>query len=611
MCGIYGLVFSNGKTIKPEMLQHFGDKMIHRGPDDSGYFINKSCGIGMRRLSIIDLAGGHQPISDPEGNIQVVLNGEIYNYKEIREDLITKGCKFRTQSDVETLVYLYKVYGRQGIHKLNGMFSFALYDKEKKHLWIARDRLGIKPLYYYHKNKSFGFSSDLNAIASYFGSELCEQSIVDYLGYSYVPAPNSIYKDIYKLLPGEEIVLSIEDLNYKLRSYWSLSEFETSSVTIEEAENTLSDLIADSIRLQMISDVPLGVFLSGGVDSSAIASYASEVNGSIPLETYTINFDGKEGRDSHFARSISKSIDSNHHEYNFTSNDQLEALDKLIPYMDEPMSDSAIVPTFMLSSKARKNGIKVLLSGAGGDEIFGGYPRHFPGKYFSSSWFSNLPYPLRKISSILLGLYNPSLIERISNPSRNFAVNISGTSFPFLFDILKSKENYKNLLNKIDKDFDQAANKSAYPLMNMDLKNYLPNNVLALTDKASMAASLEARVPLLDHRIVKFAFSLPANINLLNGKEKGLFCKSLEGRLPNQLLNREKEGFNAPVHQWVESWPEIFRDELLGKTSKYISNVIEIKSLERWLSQKKYRRQTGTTLYALFVLNKWLKKVGQ
>ena len=417
MCGIYGLILADGRSVRPEMLKSFGDKMVHRGPDDSGYYIDETFGIGMRRLSIIDLSGGHQPISDSTGDIQLVLNGEIYNYQELRKDLIDQGYIFKTNTDVEVLIHLYKRYGREGIHKLNGMFSFALYDKKKKEVWIARDRLGIKPLFYFHGKNSFGFSSELNSIASFFGSEISEQSIVDYLGYSYIPAPNSMYKDIYKLLPGEEIVLSTKNLKYKKRLYWNLLCHKKFTGDAEEAEKFLSDLIFNSVQLQMISDVPLGVFLSGGVDSSAIASYASDINKGIPIETYTINFDGKQGQDYLFARGLSESIKSDHNEFKFTSSDQLEALDNLIPYMDEPMSDSAIVPTYMLSAKARENGIKVLLSGAGGDEIFGGYPRHFPTKRFSSSWFANLPYPLRKVSSLLLGLYNPALIERINNPS--------------------------------------------------------------------------------------------------------------------------------------------------------------------------------------------------
>ena len=609
MCGIYGIIYSDQRQVTGSMLESFGDQMIHRGPDDSGHYISGSCGIGMRRLSIIDLAGGHQPISNHENTVHVVLNGEIYNYQELRKSLINKGYQFKTESDVEVLVHLYEEYGREAIQKLNGMFAFALFDESKGEIWIARDRLGIKPLFYCFQGSSFTFSSELKSIAKFTDASLDKDSIVSYLGYSYVPSPQSIFKQIKKLNPGQEMVFKLDRFNFSLNQYWKLQDYEPKKATINELSEELTDLIEDATRLQMISDVPLGLFLSGGVDSSAIASFASDLTGDIPLETFTINFENKEGQDANFAREISHSLSTTHHEFNLSANDQLDALNNLMPFIDEPMSDSAIVPTFMLSKKAREYGMKVLLSGAGGDEIFGGYPRHFPGKVGTAAWFSNLPSPLRTSASLILGLYNSTLRTRINNPARNFLVNISGVNFSFLSEALHDQNDYKQLIKKIDSDYSDAHTKSSYPLMKMDLADYLPNNILMLTDKATMAASVEGRVPLLDHRIVEFAFSLKENMNIYQGNQKGLFKYSLKNRLSHELLFREKEGFNAPVHSWVQYWPEIIKTELLDQCSNQMSEIIDTDVIEKWVANPSARRKAGSSIYALFILNKWLNEL--
>ena len=609
MCGIYGIIFSHEKQVTSSMLDGFGDQMIYRGPDDTGHYISGSCGIGMRRLSIIDLAGGHQPISNKENTVHVVLNGEIYNYQELRKSLVNKGYQFKTDSDVEVLVHLYEEYGREAIHKLNGMFAFALYDESKGEIWIARDRLGIKPLFYCFEGDSFAFSSELKSIARFYNASLDRDSIVSYLGYSYVPSPQTIFKNIKKLNPGQEMIFKLEKFNFHLNQYWKLQDCEPKNATIDELSDELSQLIEDAVRLQMISDVPLGLFLSGGVDSSAIASFASDITGDLPLETFTINFQNKQGQDANFAREVSGNLSTIHHEFNLSANDQMDALDDLMPFIDEPMSDSAIVPTFMLSKKAREYGMKVLLSGAGGDEIFGGYPRHFPRKIGSAAWFSTLPKPLRSSASLILGLYNSTLRTRINNPARNFLVNISGVNFSFLSEALINQNDYKQLIDRIDTDYSDALTKNSYPLMKMDLVDYLPNNILMLTDKATMAASVEGRVPLLDHRIVEFAFSLKESMNLYQGNQKGLFKHSLKDRLSHKLLVREKEGFNAPVHNWVKYWPEIIKTELLDQGSKHMDEVIDSKVIDKWVSDPNSRRKAGSSIYALFILNKWLNQL--
>lgn len=605
MCGIFGVINNDSHLISDKIMQVMASRMIHRGPDDEGIKNGNYWAVGMRRLSIIDLEGGHQPISTLDETVHLVANGEIYNYQELRADLINLGYRFKTESDVEVIIHLYEEYGYDAIHHLNGMFAFALFDEKKNTLWIARDRLGIKPLYYGWSNDGFGFSSELTGLATILESSLCPKAAVDFLGYSYVPAPDTLFQGIKKLMPGEEMMLVNGKATFN--QYWKCDISERYTGGVGNAIEQLDELLKDSIKLQLISDVPLGVFLSGGVDSSAIASYAAEHRNGTPIDTFTIDFEGKKGKDAQFASEVSSRLGTNHHVIKVDAQDQFDALEELISLMDEPMSDSAIVPTYMLSKAAREKGMKVLLSGAGGDEIFGGYPRHFPSKKFSAAWFAGLPRPAKVISTYALGFINPAHKIRLQEPSRNFATNISGVNYAFLSEVLRSDDDFSRLLSKIDCDFIDAQSKNPYSLMAMDLNDYLPNNVLTLTDKATMAASVEGRVPLLDHRIVEFAFSLPQDINLLNEAQKGLFKQTLTSRLPSELLWREKEGFNAPIHYWVSQYPERIKDELLDRLSPFLANIINQDVIEKWLSHPKLRSQSGATLYALFVLNRWIR----
>jgi len=603
MCGIFG-VFRRQSAVDERVNRLLADSMIHRGPDDEGVLAGRNWSIGMRRLSIIDLAGGHQPISNEDDTLHLVFNGEIYNHQELRAGLIARGHRFKTHSDVEVLLHLYEENGRDSILKLNGMFAFALFDSRDQSLWVARDRLGVKPLFYSWQEGDFSFSSDLSGLAHVLDAPFSKQALIDYLGYSYVPAPQTPYLGIAKLQPGEEIRVSGSGLEKRI--YWRAeSSVRWTGSTLDAAEE-LDALLKDSVKLQLISEVPLGISLSGGVDSSAIANYAAELSDGQHLRTFTIDFEGKDGSDTRFASLLSAKLRTDHTVVRVGSKDQFKALEELIGRMDEPMSDSAIVPTYLISKAARERGIRVLLSGAGGDEIFGGYPRHFPAPYFSAAWFAALPIPLRFLTSQALGLGNPALRMRLRNPARNFVVNISGVNFEFLSQGLSSEKEMRRLFERIEHDFACAGSRYAYPLMMLDVNDYLPNNILALTDKATMAASVEGRVPLIDHRIVEFAFSIPESLNLLDGKQKGLFKYVLRDRLPGVLLSREKEGFNAPIHDWVFRWPDRLREGLLGNFSPTLAEIIDRRVVERWLSDPSLRKRGASSLYSLYVLNLWL-----
>ena len=518
MCGIYGIVNFNGKPVRKELLFAMGEKMRHRGPDGEGHIIFDKIGIGMRRLAIIDPSGGQQPISNEDGSIYIILNGEIYNHTELRSELLLRGHQFRTKSDVECVVHLYEEMGTACINRLNGMFAFALFDKKQNRLWLARDRLGIKPLFYSKTDEQFVFSSDLNAIKKIKNVKVKEEALIKYLGFSYVPEPETIYHNVCKLGCAEQII--IENSNLKLSSYWP--PFNTSPFfgSIQEATSRLETIIVESSKLQIRSDVPIGVFLSGGIDSSLIVPFVARLNTRDTIKTFTINFLGKESQDSKYAKIIADSINAKHETIDVNSSNLAHALDELLPFMDEPLSDSAIVPTYMISKHAKEKGIKVLLSGAGGDEVFGGYKRHFPMRFGSAAWIAQHKL-VRNLFKIITKYSHPHLSWRLASPfARNFGISISGANLEFLNKAFNNSENFHNLLSSYENMFYEAISTKIIDRMRLDLQTYLPNNIMSLTDKGSFS---RGSCPLLDHRLVEFAFSLPSDFNPLGGKDKGLF----------------------------------------------------------------------------------------
>jgi asparagine synthase (glutamine-hydrolysing) len=606
MCGIFGIVNFDEKPVLKKPLKTMSDKMIHRGPDDKGVLIDGNIGIGMRRLSIIDIEKGHQPISNEDKDIHIVLNGEIYNYKELRHDLIQQGHKFSTNSDVEVLVHLYEEYGYECIERVNGMFAFILYDQRNKEIWIARDRLGVKPLFYYYDNKQLVVGSDLSSVNSIVKQKIDEYSTMLYLGHSYVPAPRTIYKNILKLMPAEQI--NIKGNNIEITKYWDIENYSEQSIDKKEATSLLKKALNESVKLQTRSDVPVGLFLSGGVDSSAIAAITKEVRPESQFHTFTVDFADKDSEDSKYADLISKKINSIHHNIKVTESDQISALSRLIPMMDEPVSDSAIVPTYIIAEKAKNLGIKVMLTGAGGDEIFGGYPRHYNGKFGSAEWLAALPKLIKKILFIPFYLFNKSLHWRLSSPQNNFIYSISGVNVELLRLSIKKTNYYSNLLSGFLKDFKLSLEKNSYSKMKLDLGNYLHNNILSITDKATMAASIEGRVPLLDHNLVELSFRIPENINLLDCVEKGLFKESVQDLIPREILERKKDGFGAPVYYWIEDWKDSIEKELSVNITSELKEIIDIQIVKKWLNNDRLRLRAAETLYALYLLNYWIRE---
>ena len=606
MCGIFSIVNFDGDSVSETLLSLMSKKMYHRGPDDGGMFIDSNVGIGMRRLSIIDIEGGHQPIANETKDVHIVLNGEIYNYKELRSDLIKQGHEFSTNSDVEVLVHLYEEYGCECIEKLNGMFAFVLYDQKNKKIWIARDRLGIKPLFYYYDDSRLVVGSDLSSVNAIVRQKIDRYSMVLYLGHSYVPAPKTIYKNISKLMPGEQI--EIENNTIKISRYWTVDDYSEKGIEKQKAIGLLRKALDETIKLQTRSDVPVGLFLSGGVDSSAIAALTKEVRAECQFYTFTVDFVDKSSEDPKYAEEVGREINSIHHLIEVTESDQINALGRLMSKMDEPVSDSAIVPTYIISEKAKELGVKVMLTGAGGDEVFGGYARHFNGKFGSAAWLTSLPTLVKKILFIPFYLFNKKLHWRLSNSQNNFLYSISGVNVELLKESLIDSSYYDRLLNGFLKDFKLSLSKDSYSKMKLDIKNYLHNNILSITDKATMAASIEGRAPLLDHNLVELSFKMPEQLNLLNGVEKGLFKESVKNLISKGILERKKDGFNPPIYSWIDQWKESIEVEFSENITPELEEVIDIQVVKKWLNNNKLRSKSAETLYALYLLNYWIRE---
>lgn len=609
MCGICGIINFDNRPVDPADLKKMNEKMLHRGPDDEGYFCLDNVGLAMRRLSIIDLDGGRQPIANEDDSIWVVMNGEIYNYLELRRELISRGHKFKSSSDTEVIVHLYEEKGRDCVQDLNGMFSFAISDTRNMTLLIARDRLGIKPLYYSQTKNQLVFASDLNALRTIVSRAINLNSLLHYLGQSYGTVSDSIYQNIKKLTPAH--LLWIENSEVNQIKYWQINKFQNWSGNVEEAAISLENHLRRSVELQMRSDVPVGVFLSGGLDSSIITAFAAKISPK-PLNTFTINFDNKNGLDNFHARNISSQFQTNHLEVSLSSNELLKGLDELIEYLDEPLADSAIVPTYLLSKIARQQGIKVLLTGAGGDEIFGGYRRYQRPALGSPVWVAEtFPTSIRQLIGRIWKRFQPNRGWRATDPRIAFASLISGANLNFYEQIFKDKSLLNQLCAQLQKPYCELLNEEielgyTYLRMRLDLNNYLSDNILSLSDKGTMAASVEGRVPLLDHQLVEFAFSLPEEINLLNKKPKGLLKKVAGNYLTREIIERKKEGFNAPMRPWLTgSFCRKVLDQLACSNNSILNDLIDLNALETFLVNPKKRITAANSIFCLYVFSRW------
>ena len=607
MCGICGILRLDQAPVYEDELRAMADKMLMRGPDSEGYYCNQNIGLGFRRLAIIDLLSGDQPLTNEDRSIWLVMNGEIYNFIELRKDLQAKGHRFLTKSDSEVIIHLYEEYGNDCVLHLNGMFAFALYDQHRNKLLLGRDRLGIKPLYYKFIGKVLYFGSDARTVAQESRPTVSERSFLAYLSSAYT-SQDSIFEGVNKLPPAN--LLEICGHRHQLITYWNVADHSFHNQLEQVDQEQLLDILENAVRLQLRSDVPLGVFLSGGVDSSAIVALASEALDT-PVRTYSVEYSEKNGEDPYFAELVSKHYNTRHSKLILCPERAEKSLKSLLRKLDEPMADSAILATYALSKRAQKDGVKVLLSGAGGDEIFGGYQRHLKPKLYSRQWMRDKLLGSKNSGlSSLMRRINPGLHKRMGDEPLNYFSQISGADYSVISQLLNDDQ-YKQMANFIASEYESIINDAPiigyeYARMRNDLRGYLVNNVLALTDKATMAASVEARVPLIDHQLVEFAYKLDPRDNIANGVAKGLFKNALSEKLPHELLYRKKEGFNAPVKKWVtERSGSRMRENLLGETSEPLKDLLDMIRLEKVVTNEQSKQSGFETIYSLYMFNRW------
>ena len=649
MCGIVGF-YSKSLSMYNDVINKMNFAIHHRGPDSSGTWFDKSCGVafGHQRLSIIDLTkAGNQPMISNSGRFVLTFNGEIYNHLEIRKELENKSSsvKWRGRSDTETLIEGIDFWGIENIlKKIEGMFAFGLWDKKKRCLTLARDRIGEKPLYFGWQGKGvnqvFLFGSELKALKVHteFKEEINRDAISLQLRHSCIPAPYSIYKDINKLLPGHYLQLNESDLKRGLlpspKMYWSLidSAINGNNNPIElgekDIQNELEKRLKFSVKKQMISDVPLGAFLSGGIDSSIVTALMQSQSIK-PIKTFTIGFNENDLSEAQFSKKIANHLGTEHTELYISPKQAMEVIPKLPYIYDEPFSDSSQIPTILVSQIAKKH-VKVVLSGDGGDELFCGYNRYILSKKFSNL-FTLMPLPFRKIISSSLKLISPLNWNKISKflPSAyqhsEFGnkiykganaleaktvyelYNILCSSWQNPNSIVKNSQEPLTFLSKSKSQLGELNNQQI--MMALDYLTYLPNDILVKVDRASMASSLETRVPLLDHKLIEYAWQIPQSLKLRNGSGKWILKKILNKYVPNKLTERPKMGFGIPIESWLrgplKDWAEDLLDEKRLQEEGYFNSKL---IREKWTEHLGGKKNWHNQLWDILMFQAWKEK---
>ncbi len=572
MCGIAGIITSLDRKPDQAIIKKMTDAIIHRGPDEAGIYVANGVGLGHRRLSIIDLKSGQQPMTTSDNEVTITYNGEIYNFMEIRAELEAKGYHFKTRCDTEVILYAYHAWGPDSVKRLRGMFAYVIYDNRDKTIFMARDRLGIKPLFYARSSeRTILFGSELKALAAHpkFVRNLRKKSMEDYFALGYVAEPNTIYENVFKLEPGHSIIIDLRSGNLTKSQYWNVQFTGSYQGSFEDAKNELQERIHEAVKIRMVADVPLGAFLSGGVDSGAVVADMADISDD-PVNSCSIGFSDPRFNETDYADRVAEQYKTNHWSRVVDPGDY-SLVEKLIDIYDEPYADSSALPTYRVCELAREKVI-VALSGDGGDENLAGY-RRYQLQMFEQKIRGILPDAIRKPLFGLLGKAYPKAdwAPRIFRAKTTFqglardhvesyfhGVSIfKGDMRDKLFS--KSLKNDLQGYNTLDVFNEYGASSGSDDplsiLQYIDLKTYLVGDILTKVDRASMAHSLEVRVPLLDHKLVEWIATLPSDFKLQGGEGKYIFKKSLEGRLPEDILYRPKMGFGVPLGNW-------FRGEL-------------------------------------------------
>jgi asparagine synthase (glutamine-hydrolysing) len=624
MCGIGGkLNFDRQLAIEPKLIRQMMDVIQYRGPDGSGEFLSGPIGLGHRRLSIIDVDTGAQPMSNEDGTVWVVYNGEIYNFRELRAELEGKGHQFKSATDTEVIVHLYEEMGDQCVTRLRGMFAFALWDERKKRLLLARDRVGVKPLYYTNTGKSLIFGSEIKSLLVDPDTvrNLNPRAIDRFLTYYYLPGNETMFEKIFKLEPGQ--YLTIEDGQISIRQYWDLHfEIPQSPPSFDEAVDSLRLLLSRSVKDHMISDVPVGILLSGGVDSTGILSYATK-HSDKPIHTFTMGFSGEGFQDERpYAKLASQTFGTIHQEISMTADDFREFLPKYVWHMEEPVCEPPAIALYFVSQLARKSSVKVLLSGEGGDEAFGGYQTYRnllilerlksifgPAKGLLRLGFQAIGKIGRKQIGSYAKLVEPTLAEyylsRTATPFTHFNQDkprLYNREFAALLDTKASGIPTRELFGQVS---DLALlNRMLY----VDSKTWLPDDLLVKADKMTMAASVELRVPLLDYRVLEFAASLPLHYKVSGWKLKRILKAALVDSVPKEILNRKKTGFPVPYDTWMRrEMSEFVFDTILAENAS-IHTYLCKKTTTDFLQAHRRGEGYSKEVFSLLVLELWHKQ---
>jgi asparagine synthase (glutamine-hydrolysing) len=615
MCGIAGFLLQNGNASVADV-RMMTDLIRHRGPDDEGIYTDGPCGIGMRRLSIIDLSTGDQPISNEDGSIWVVFNGEIYNYQELRQDLINRGHRFRTNSDTETLVHLYEQEGTEGLHRLRGMFAYCIWDARRRKMLLVRDRFGKKPLYYAKTSSGFFFASELKCLrAAGVPLDLDSDALRLYFRFGNIPDPYSPFQSVRKLMPGCWIECSLDGTTRQGR-YWRLpafSEENQTGLSEEKARERLRELFDESVRIRLISDVPLGAFLSGGIDSSLVVA-SMALQSPEPVKTFSIGFEESAYNELPYARMVAEKYKTEHHDI-LVRPDSVALIHKLVRHYDEPFGDSSSIPTYLVSEFAARH-VKVALSGDGGDEFFAGYP--IVGDVQRFRFLDRLPRPLRKlVSKVADGLpysaYGKNFLHMVGSQTpldryfnQNFAPyflrkRMLNPEWMLSADVLELEHLLPdNFLGNGADVLSQA--------MYFEATTMLTGDFLFKVDRASMAASLEVRCPLLDQCLAEFATRIPTSWKWHNGKGKQILLETMGDRLPPELLTRGKMGFAIPLDQWFRGpLQEMVHDTLLSRT--FLDRGMVAPEFVHYMLKEhdSGRRSNHHQMYRLLMLELWFK----
>jgi asparagine synthase (glutamine-hydrolysing) len=621
MCGIYGKLSS--RQIDASIADTATDRLVHRGPDERGVWMGDKIFLGIRRLSIIDLTGGHQPIWNEDHTCCLVFNGELYNFLDLRPQLEERGHLFRTRGDTEVILHAYEEWGVDCLRHFNGMFAIAIWDAPRQRLFLARDRIGEKPLYYYKSGSQFAFASEIKALLADpdIPRELNPRGLANFLSFGHAIAPDTIYRDIYKLLPGHYLIA--RESGVETTEYWDVGDdpqITPRTILSEEqyAEKILT-LCDDSVRRRMIADVPVGAFLSGGVDSTAIVALMKR-HTTAPVKTFSLGFDiGSGYNELSDAQGVARHFGTEHHELHVQDVDLVQTLRTLVFHYDEPFGDAASFPLYLLSRFASAH-VKVVLSGDGGDELFGGYRRYVADQL--SSLYQKLP-------SVLKGSLVPSLAERlprfrrvkrtlrtlsIADPARRYAswlvvfrpemrAELLQTSIKEAvgsYDPVWPYEHYYHGLNG------SSATDHLNRLMYVDLKTWLADAYMEKADKATMACGLEARLPLLDHRLVELAFQIPGRCKIRAGSTKRIFKRAVRNLLPPAVLRKPKHGFAVPIHPWFRGTLKDFTFDVLLDERTRRRGYFDTAVVERlWREHVNGRHVRSSQLWLLLNFELW------